>query len=173
MEFTPTSKQPIFQWDRRSALLTRAVVPTPWRDFMNLLTQGSSKTTATVFVHQRTNPAGHRRLIGVNLLPQVSPNGDRWILDYESVVIELGAWLSEPRLCSGWRIELLTDHPAPITVLPAIIDESDASHFSFECREAEHSTIYDGWLRDDDTVVIEPRVPAPTPPAPPSSASSR
>ncbi|HSV15184.1 MAG TPA: hypothetical protein VLI90_13070, partial [Tepidisphaeraceae bacterium] len=73
MQYTPSSAQPVLQSDGKRQGFLRGVVPRPWSQFMNLLTQGSARTTATVFVHERTSPNGHRRLVGVNLLAHVAP----------------------------------------------------------------------------------------------------
>jgi hypothetical protein len=172
MGYAPADNQPAMRYEP-SALRVQAVVPVPWQEFMHCFALGFSRADATIFVHERISPGGHHRLVGLNVFAPSIFLAHNPGLQYEPVVIRPGGLFTGASVVGPYKVGVLLNSKEPMLIFPAVTDESDASHFSFECRQDSCSTIFDGWLRDDDSVVIEPRQPAPTPPAPPSTASSR
>jgi hypothetical protein len=88
-----------------------------------------------------------------------------------------GSLFSEPTASPYLRGGFLPDTEVMgsgfiLSIFPMPIDMADQSHVCFRVHKKNEDLIVDGWLRDDDIVAFDPPRPA-TPPAPPSTASSR
>lgn len=127
-------------------------VPHEWEELSGLLTAGVSASAAskgTVFLGRRKSPAGHERLVAVDLYKSnvcvgVNPR-----------VIRLGSLLTEPVEISPGRSGPLLVSVIPGRVLSAgQADPTDESRFVFTNDNNNVHTIFEGRLRDDDTIVI-------------------
>jgi hypothetical protein len=131
-----------------------------WAAFNALLAPPGIAPNATLFLHQRQTPDGRNRLISVELLA-VRSIGTARTLDFSVRVIEPG-YLSAPKdLSAGAGLVLgrviVLSH-SDLRLFAGRSDPDNPSHFTIEYQEdgSLHRTI-DGWLRDDDTVALEPR----------------
>lgn len=151
--------------------------PQAWREFESLLNPPapgkfrakSIPESNTVFLHERISPKGNRRLVVIE-----TNNPDRRFSAWNDTmytvkVITLGTALAPPKdpnpMGSGWR-----DFPnsrAPTRVFAGHADPQDPSHFTIRTLTGvSHEIIYDGWLRDDDSVIITQRVNSSSRPVP-------
>jgi hypothetical protein len=108
-----------------------------------------------VFLHGRRTPSGgDERLVLVEIMqmnnvPQLYARPIR--LD----------WMSNPIIPSA-NFHALPPGPShPLPDVPRLYagqpDPNDPSHFTIKYEYSDRSGILDGWLKDDDQIVIEPR----------------
>jgi hypothetical protein len=139
----------------------------PWQRFY-AAAGGVMRSEGTVFLHERRTPAGERRLVGVDLLPFGLPIGLNLTdpvegrLEPWGRVFTDGSFLRPPVEAfspkqNPYRSWSLIGPPDRLRVFAGQPDPNDPSHFTidYEVHGVRHTL--DGWLRDDDTVVIEPR----------------
>jgi hypothetical protein len=138
-----------------------------WFRFYSLWSPPGFMSRATLFLHERLCPNGSRRLIAVGL--HIGNHGEMF---WKAYVFSRGTAISRPRLCGehygsfGRGSDILYDADVIYAGQP---DASDASHFTLRLVIAGDERVLDGWLRDNDEVVIEPRTtppPASNQPAP-------
>ncbi len=111
----------------------------------------------TVFLHQRQSPAGHIRLVYVSV-------------QYNTVlctqVITPGTSTTPPRIPLG-ELHFNGEHhfnlvrqsaQRPMTFYAAQPDPADASHFTIPFDFGGDRHIIDGYLRDNDTVLLNPHL---------------
>jgi len=131
-----------------------------WADFNAVLAPPGIAPNATLYLHQRQTPGGQSRLVAVELLT-VRSIGTARALDLSVRVIEPG-YLSPPRdLSAGAGLVLgrvIVSAERSLRLYAGQSDPDNPSHFVMEYQEDDgrHRTI-DGWLREDDTVILEPR----------------
>lgn len=131
-----------------------------WACFNALLAPPGIAPNATLYLHQRRTPGGQSRLVAVELLT-VRSIGTARALDFSVRVIEPG-YLSPPRdLSAGAGLILgrvIVSAQSALRLYAGQSDPDNTSHFVIEYQENDgrHRTI-DGWLREDDTVALEPR----------------
>lgn len=121
-----------------------------------------------VFMHERRSPAGNRRLVAIHGIFFVTLDGMANISSpsFFPTVIVPGSILRKPMHVVGTgehtpHIEML----GWITLLESQPDPDDPSHFTIVMQNTLNERfIVDGWLRDDDTVLLEPRDVVPIPP---------
>ncbi|MGE5609027.1 MAG: hypothetical protein ACM359_07220 [Bacillota bacterium] len=168
----------------KRSLASPAPVPTPWNNLRFKCTfppgastsfHGTSSSHGTLFLHQRTSPAGNTRLVIVDLNLAWAPRFT--ILYANKMVVQPASLRSPPKLVWAGNI------PGDITVLDLVgrrqdllrppygkeikclfgqPDPADASHFTIDILIDGQTHIIDGWLRDDDTVMLKVRSPAAT-----------
>ena len=132
-------------------------LPPEWESFYAAHSPSGLLSFGTVFLHERRTPSGRRRLVTVDFSSREFVHGYNWPVQWR--VFEPGSLLRPPRLLASRQTDL---HPAvgPNRLLRAYagqVDWSDPAHFTVEVEHARGTTLFDGWLRDDDTVLIEPR----------------
>jgi hypothetical protein len=134
------------------------VVPC-WQSFVCQLNP-NAKPEGTIFLHERTSPGGHKRLVavGVQYLPEII-----------CTVVKYGEGLKLPTI--SYRGLVLSDYYTPQTILKALIlkpgiriyvgsiDYENTSHFAIPCEMAGKAAILDGWLDDKNFVTIKVRKP--------------
>lgn len=127
-------------------------VPHEWARFYQLLSPPGMNSAGTAFLGGRTSPAGNRRLVAVDVSHTMADSNHA-----TARLFVPGGLLSRPR-------EVL--HPIGAVQLPAggvvvsgRADPRDPSHFTFICEAPDAQHVIDGWLRDDDTVLLEVRPP--------------
>jgi hypothetical protein len=107
-----------------------------------------------VFLHGRRTPAGEQRLILVELMKVNS------VPQLYARAIHLDLF-SNPITTSA-NFHTLPPGPShPLPDVPRLYagqpDPTDDSHFTIKYEYSDRSGILDGWLKDDDSIVIEPR----------------
>jgi hypothetical protein len=109
------------------------------------------------FLHERTSPAGNRRLVRITGYMLAFPGG----LDY--AVIRPASLFHSPELLNRSWLSLGRSY-VPVTLHHGQPDPKDSSHFTidFVCTEKKSRGTLDGWLKDDDTVDFKIRDPAAT-----------
>jgi hypothetical protein len=144
-----------------------------WEKLYAAIAPPGMHPSASVFVHERRNSRGESRLVAVNAVHWTAGLRSCVLLDARTV--RPGTPFAKPALLR-WTTApdyLIEDVGRIMTGRP---DPGDASHFTIECEIAGRRNTLDGWLRDDDVVVIEPRDPllvlTPPPPASPASLPS-
>jgi hypothetical protein len=127
-----------------------------------------------IFLHERTSPAGHRRLVVIDL--HVDWFKDGAIVSLDKAVAKPATWRSDPawvaptqrpedaaltRDLTARHTVLSVPFDRPFQLFPARADPADASRFTIDFRRADQSGVIDGQLRDDDTVALDVRGAAP------------
>ena len=140
-------------------------IPQFWRGHRQPLGQSGH---ALVFLHERTSPGGNRRLVVVEL-GHLSYQRFADILFLPSV-IELGTIGREPKYISahGGTFSAYVSASERLRVFAGQPDPADKSHFTFD-YEIEYQGnskrgTFDGWLKDNDRVVLKPRIGERRPP---------
>jgi hypothetical protein len=143
----------------------------PWTMFYSRWSENYLMSDGTLFLHERHTPsAGSRRLVAVDIVGQFASAG----LSVEARVFEPPMSLAPARMKSTSTILLdLGENPIPFQVFSGQPDPNDQSHFTIDVHVAGCVIVFDGWLKDDDRVVIEARTQSVTPPPPSSRGSSR
>lgn len=150
---------------------TADFVPQPWNRFYAVLSPPGAQSSGTAFLHSRTAPNGNTRLIAVDhLVIAVSKHNEIFFV------------------ARGFHPGTLFKSPAEIPigfeqcrmpatkVLAGLVDAADPSHFTIDVEfidawDRKTVTVIDGWLRNDDSILLEPRTtPASQPALPPASA---
>lgn len=129
-------------------------VSAEWTNFYRLAGGGSVRSDGTVFLHERTSPTGNRRLVAVNV-------HDSGCFGGRAMVARLfmpGSLFSRVR-------EIAPGHgPRPVEFATVIYsgtpDPRDPSHFVIKYMSGQQTRVIDGWLTDDDRVLLEERRPA-------------
>jgi hypothetical protein len=136
-----------------------SLVPNSWKIF------GASFGGATIFLHERTSPAGHRRLVSVRL----QPNWNQIEGFHHSPIATIPATLTKMpagEITSENIAEIRREnwHRLPqLRVYAGQIDPADSSHFSIHYEMWGQGDILDGRLGDDDRVTLKPRNPPKAP----------
>jgi hypothetical protein len=123
------------------------------------------RAIATVFVHQRISPAGHVRLVAINLhiVGGSLECGTRLIIPGDLVK-------SPKEIISAAKIVPFAAMQNE-KVFAGVPDPADPSHFTF-ILDGPGAGEMNGWLLDDDTIRLEFHSNASTQPAPGSPALS-
>jgi hypothetical protein len=140
--------------------------PREWSVFSALLPAPALTTHSTLFMHERRTPSGRRRLVIVELFGTALRPRVMSIATFRATAAELH-W------DRTWLKPLWVQNSLFLVGQP---DPDDPSHFTFSFREGSADstaawTVVDGWLQDDDTVLLEPRA-CTTPAPPPASGRS-
>lgn len=128
-----------------------------WERFYELA-GGGLRSNGTLFVHRRTSPRGNTRLVAVDLV-RAYASGE---LITAARVFSLGGLYRPPRELTAATIApnavpLNRPDAKIVRVFVGTPDPSDPSHFTIDYELDGQRHTLDGWLRDDDTVVIESR----------------
>jgi hypothetical protein len=134
----------------------------PWREFYNLFSPPGRKALGTVFLHELRKPDGTRRLVAVEAeaFMGLGNNPDSEVtLDYH-VIVPATPWrraqlVTNANLRPSFHYE--GGEGQYFDIHPGRVDRGDPSHFTFDVTWRARTVTLDGWLRDDDTVLLEPR----------------
>jgi len=133
----------------------------PWEQFYQLYSPPGRQLGPVLFLHQRQNSRGERRLVVVEgwLMRGVSPFALR------ASVLRQTSPFATPRIVGSPQLVML---PALLELESkhlrwhaGQIDSADAAHFTIGYEINGKPCIVDGWLRDDDTVTFAPREVSP------------
>ncbi len=132
-------------------------VPRPWLKFFSYWSgSGIPRTSGTLFLHERFTPGGKRRLVAVDV---VSIGATRE-LQVQSHVFEPPVGIAPARLLSAVTTTLsLPADPGHLQILAGRTDLENASHFMLSYVIGDRHGLIDGWLKSDESVVLEPRNP--------------
>jgi hypothetical protein len=139
--------------DTRQLAVTHREEPAEWNAFKPFVGNAGKRTT--LFLHQMISPAGHKRIVRLSCEDR---QGDGAYLQGIYEVIEPGSisrgpvelWFSQ----ASRHIFL----PSSLTVYGGQRDPGDPSHFTIGLQYGGKNEIIDGWLMDDDSVKLEPRL---------------
>jgi hypothetical protein len=106
------------------------------------------------YFHRMKSPRGNIRLVGVDIIPQRRGELYFWVR-----IIKPATLLSKPALvprfaAGNYRVQRASDS---FRLLAGQSDPHDAGHFTIEVIEDNRHGIIDGWLQDNDFVLMEPR----------------
>jgi hypothetical protein len=125
-----------------------------WREFYSRAEPPGRKPGALLFLHERHTPEGQHRLVAIDT--QSSPGA----LAPGSVGIAVfrpGSLMRRPALLSeeAWRTPF--NGARSLRIYAGQADEADPSHLVIRYELDGASGTIDGWLRDDDRVILELR----------------
>ena len=152
--YTPAAGQIALVVDHAGVI--RQCVPQEWVDFYSRLSPPGFYSDGTVFLHELKKPNGQRRLVAVDVV--ILARQDEAVLPFARVIVpgDLQNWPKEKAI-SGAASQLTLAGPTPLTIFAGTVDPGDSSRFTFRAVVQGQEVNYDGWLRDDDVVVINPR----------------
>jgi hypothetical protein len=149
-----------------------ALLPTPVWDAYSATLSGIVRpalppVAPIIFLHERTSPAGQRRLVVVQV-GRATGQPDNFIYFHPyvdgsaSAAVSMSSPLGSTTLlvhpASGPRLLEMFRTPTETTALYAgQIDANDPSHFTIDYLLNNRMETIDGWLNDDDTVSLLPR----------------
>jgi hypothetical protein len=171
MAYSPAADHVVYETDPQAAkLLMRnpgdymaagAGVPViefarPWRDFYRLAEPPGRKPAAVLFLHERHTRAGRRRLVAVDTLGS-DHDGP---LMFRSAVFRPGNTLASAGLLSttNWT-QLGGDEKdgQVVRIFAGQCDARDPAHFTIAYQTRSGLEVVDGWLLEDDQVMLDLR----------------
>jgi hypothetical protein len=123
-----------------------------WMQFSNAVGASRPFNGSRIFLGRMARPDAAARLVEVEYL-----QSDLHSLLFEYTVVQPGDWNSAPRVLQ--KVSLAATYPsgqAVQSVAEGKLDSVDPSRFRFEIQTDAGRLQYDGWLRNDDTMTIEP-----------------
>jgi WD40 repeat protein len=107
------------------------------------------------FLHRRTSPGGHERLVNVEVSSGDSFGGP----EIHWMVVIPGSFAPQAQMRSGQLLELQRNSRTEMfKVMAGQPDAADASHFTIDYYFNGQRGTIDGWLCNDDTVRLQPQV---------------
>ena len=154
-----------------SAPITVTATTTPgarsWQQFYARFSPPGRAAAPVVFLGEMRRRDGSARLVAVELSTPSNPGRpSAGALRLEYHVIRPGGLWSRPRLVAddSWGVSspLPRQSADGVRLYPARMDPSDSSHLILRLEVGDQGgpvreAIVDGWLRDDDTILFEPR----------------
>ena len=135
---------------------TLAVVARDWEQFYSVFSPPGGRFNATVFLGELQRKNGTARLVSIDA--RAIPELDLLVHQFDIHVIEPAGLWKPAKLCSNttWRVP----DPAGFSIdriHAGLRDPSRADHFTITLERSGGELIVDGWLRDDDSVLLEAR----------------
>ena len=128
----------------------------PWEQFI-AANHGRISTNGTIFLGERTTPSGQKRLVGVDITGW-SRGGPLILFTYARTFTPV-TFAHLPALTSSTPSLNLSRTEGILRFYAGQADQTDRSHFTIRYTLDDQENIIDGWLKDDNTVLLEPRVP--------------
>jgi hypothetical protein len=140
-----------------------------WDAFLRMAPLAARTYGTVLFLHARQSPSGHHRLVALTIAspgPFMRPSPVQLLLNAQ--VIQPGKAWRAPRLVSSNVIPSPVPPPRPISLerlahgirfYAGQVDPADASHFTLSYTIGTQPGLIDGWLRDDDSILLEARKP--------------
>jgi hypothetical protein len=127
--------------------------------------QGGTAYEAVLFLHERTTSSGQRRLVKVTLIAEPF---SFWAFVMEGDRYESQSWAQANR--SNSLVEPFDTrprhvgspgplHPPHLRIYAGQPDPKDASHFTIRYQTWGQEDVMDGYLVNNDTVMLKPRNP--------------
>lgn len=133
-----------------------------WSQFYTLFSPPGRKDLATVFLHELRKSDSTRRLVALeasNFWGNGAKPDNEVTLDYH-VIAPATLW-SRARLVTNAEARPYFYYEAAeglhFRILAGQPDSADPSHFTVALRWKDRTVTLDGWLRPDDTILLEPR----------------
>jgi hypothetical protein len=143
---------------------TALVASEDWDQFYALLSPPGKKQSAATFVHELRRKDGERRLVAVEMPPWPSNafKGKSPLLLLDATVVAPGGFWSRPRVLASYRWSTwLTDGTSvaddSLQLYGGVPDPNDPTHFTIAFTYAQRQHTIDGWLKNDDSVLLELR----------------
>ena len=157
-------------------LAAAARMPTRWTRLIELAPPKfplpGRMSGAILFLHERTSPSGHRRLVCVRYYAENYSFTPQFVPGYncEVQVITPATWTAAPASTSssgafvGWNLQVNLPVPANfprspprVRIYAGQVDPDDDARFTVRYEMWGQSDVLDGRLGDDDTVSLTPR----------------
>src|SRR5258706_6104137 len=138
---------------------------TPWERFYAIFAPPGGMHGAVVFVHELRRPDGSPRLIAVEVDQPVSTKlagimPSTFPLQFDSSVLIPGGVLSRPRFrFNGSWLAFDLRKQQHFRLKAGQLDAANPAHFTIGFNHDGGSGTIDGWLRDDDSILMELREP--------------
>jgi hypothetical protein len=118
----------------------------------------------TIFLHQVSRPDGQTRLVECSMGYTVAGLAS---LNFTGFSFDTGVWKPSASLMP-WKSVSATQHTfdavmAHLKIYVGTIDPTNASHFTIPLDIDGDRYIIDGWLKNDDSVLLSPITPVITP----------
>jgi hypothetical protein len=116
---------------------------------------------AVIFLHERTSPGGHRRLVCVSYGSQDDTFSAQFVhgLNCDTFTVAPGTWGRPPALIpNGWGYDILTEWPRKpplVRIFAGQADPNDRAHFTIRYQIWGQEDVLDGRLLDDDRVTLD------------------
>jgi hypothetical protein len=135
-----------------------------WYQGIKLVVDGRGPDPATVFLHERRTPSGHRRLVHV----QARNAETLWYVFSKWTVIRPATLFEDAEQVGQSGFWNRTGRYTPATVMYGQPDPVDPSHFTIDfvvtndplADGASYRRTVDAWLKDDDTIEFKERSPS-------------
>lgn len=149
------SNTTVMQFDS-TGLIQQPLVPQAWNKFYTQLSPPGFRSAGTVFLHERISPAGHSRLVAIDLYLTNDGSGHLLAVGCGSRLIIPGNLLTDPlEIPTADTLNWMLPPTGSCRVLAGIADPSNRAHFTFQLQTGADTFLIDGWLRDDDRIAIE------------------
>jgi hypothetical protein len=113
----------------------------------------------TLFLHERQNGKGERRLVVVDVWPGLFSMSDFGGELISASVLKPGTWLNEPSTVLDNSVNYLThDRKEHFRYFAGQADPNDPTHFTITYELGTNRYVLHAWLRDDDTIKFDTRV---------------
>lgn len=132
-----------------------------WEKFYTLFSPPGRKAGCTVFLHEVRRKDGVRRLVAIeasesnySLLKRSDYNAM-----FDVTIIRPGSLWHRPEFIANPAFQFLifNDSRSPLAIRYGTVDPKDASHFAITLPQPTGARIVDGWLGNDDKIVLELR----------------
>jgi len=124
---------------------------------------GGAGSGAVIFLHERTSPAGHIRLVCISYAPDTNTFQPAFIedYDYDASVVLPGTLFKPPTIPLHLSaIDVLSGYPRRpplVRVYAGQPDPNDPGHFTIRYQIWGQEDTLDGRLGDDDQITLTPR----------------
>jgi hypothetical protein len=131
-------------------------VPPAWVNLYAGISPPGFRSQGTIFLHARRARDGNgARLIAVDVVDPDALLGRSCSVEVR--VLQPASLGRTPREIWSNQQPLLNYDAGPCTLYAGQPDPSDESHFTFDVDANGRRQTFDGWLRENDTLIIEPR----------------
>jgi hypothetical protein len=160
---TPKSQNHPSDPARKESKILQALTTPQWDAFAQAAPAGFQSIGPILFMHDRRKPSGETRLVVVRIPSPIKGISLTHFPLYVQLIHPAVALLP-PRLVYGQTIHNPAPMPSPSEphhdrYYAGQADPADASHFTITCEINGQPGLIDGWLRDDDSVLLEARKP--------------
>jgi hypothetical protein len=139
-------------------------VSQPWQHFYQLLSPPGRVPKATLFMHELRNGRGEPRLVvvegdevGVSSEARMESFNKDLAIRMRATVVRPASPFSVPQELPESSRAFILGQFKDLRVYAGQLDAGDNSRFSIRLTADGQTRLIDGWLRDDDTVVLETR----------------
>jgi hypothetical protein len=135
-----------------------------WQNFYALFSPPGGRSGVMLFVHELRHKDGTPRLVAIEASnhPQTIPaEFNAATQTFEYTTIQPAGLFKYAKLSfnDSWKSTLKLQDGAPLQINAGQPDPADPSHFTLQYHYANRRGIIDGWLNEDDTILLEPRGP--------------